>query len=79
MCIRDRYKVLFPLINYKADQAVRKVMQMSVTVVEMCLKGPRSQKLYVLESIPGVNMENLVAIVEKCLSDHHLRQEYQKK
>ena len=33
------YKVLFPLINYKADQAVRKLMQMPVKVVEMCLKG----------------------------------------
>ena len=62
------YKVLFPLINYKADQAVRKLMQMPVTVVEMCLKGPGSQKLYVLESIPGVNVGKLVAIAEKCLS-----------
>ena len=59
---------LFPLINYKADQAVRKLMQMPVTVVEMCLKGPGSQKLYVLESIPGVNVGKLVAIAEKCLS-----------
>lgn len=43
-------------------------MQMPVTVVEMCLKGPGSQKLYVLESIPGVNVGKLVAIAEKCLS-----------
>ena len=62
------YKVLFPLIQYKADQAVRKLMQMPVTVVEMCLKGPGSQKLYVLESIPGVNVGKLVTIAEKCLS-----------
>ena len=43
-------------------------MQMPVTVVELCLKGPGSQKLYVLESIPGVNVGKLVAIAEKCLS-----------
>lgn len=41
---------------------------MPVTVVEMCVKGPGSQKLYVLESIPGVNVGKLVAIAEKCLS-----------
>ena len=43
-------------------------MQMPVTVVEMCLKGPGSQKLYVLESIPGVNVGKSVTIAEKCLS-----------
>ena len=31
------YKVLFPLIKYKADQAVRKLMQMPVTVVAECV------------------------------------------
>ena len=41
---------------------------MPVTVIEMCLKGPGSQKLYVLESIPGVNVAKLVTIAEKCLS-----------
>ena len=59
---------MFPLIKYKADQAVRKLMQMPVTVVEMCLKGPGSQKLCVLESIPGVNVGKLVTFAEKCLS-----------
>lgn len=70
---------LFPLINYKADQAVRKLMQMPVTVVEMCLKGPGSRKLYVLESISGVNGESWLQLLRNVCQNHHLRQEYQKK
>ena len=67
------YKVLFPLIKYKADQAVRKLMQMLVTVVAILLKGPGSQKLYVLESIPGENGGTLATFAEKCLSKSSLR------
>ena len=62
------YKVFFPLVNYKADQAIRKLMQMHVTVVQMSLNGPASQKLYVLESMPGADVQRVVKLAEKCLS-----------
>lgn len=45
------YKAVFPLIQYKTEQAVRKVMQMPVSVIQMTLNGPGSQKLYVLENV----------------------------
>jgi hypothetical protein len=60
------YKFCFPLVNYKSDQAVRKLMQMPVTIVQMSLKGPGSQKLYVLESMPGVDLKVVVKLAEKC-------------
>lgn len=41
------YKVLFPLVKYKAEQAIRKLMQMLVTILQMTLNAPGSQKLYV--------------------------------
>jgi hypothetical protein len=64
------YKFCFPLVNYKADQAVRKLMQMPVTIVQMSLKGPGSQKLYVLESMPGVDLKVVVKLAEKCFSQN---------
>ena len=64
------YKFCFPLVNYKADQAIRKLMQMPVTTVHMSLKGPGSQRLYVLESMPGVDLKNVVKLAEKCFSQN---------
>ncbi len=64
------YKFCFPLVNYKSDQAVRKLMQMPVTIVQMSLKGPGSQKLYVLESMPGVDLKVVVKLAKKCFSQN---------
>ena len=56
------YKTSFPLVN----QSIRKLMQMPLTVVQMCLNGPGSQKLYLLETMPGVDLPNMIKIAVKC-------------
>ena len=61
------YKKFFPLIGYKADQAVRKVMQMPVSVVQMSLQGPGSQKLFVIANVPGMDVQRFARLAEKCL------------
>ena len=56
------------LVKYKAEQAITKLMQMMMTIVQMTLNGPGSQKLYVLESLEGVDIQKVINIAEKCLS-----------
>ena len=52
---------------YKADQAVTKVMQMPVSVVQMCLQGPGLQKLFVIANVPGMDIHRFTRLAEKCL------------
>ncbi|XP_022809536.1 uncharacterized protein LOC111346511, partial [Stylophora pistillata] len=60
------YKRYFPLVKYKAEQAVRKLLQMPVTIVQMTLNGPGSQRLYVLETLQGVDICRVIKMAEKC-------------
>lgn len=40
--LASSYKRNFPLVKYKAEQAVRKLLQMPVTIIQMTLNGPGS-------------------------------------
>lgn len=65
--LSSAYKTFFPLIPYKADQAIRKVMQMPVAVVQLSLQGPGSQRLYLLANVPGMDFQRFARITEQCL------------
>ena len=65
--LASSYKRYFPLVKYKAEQAVRKLLQMPVTIIQMTLNGPGSQRLYDLETLQGVDIPRVINMAEKCL------------
>ena len=65
--LASSYKRFFPLVKYKAEQAVRKLLQMPVTIIQMTLNGPGSQRLYALELLQGVDIPRVINMAEKCL------------
>ena len=65
--LASSYQRYFPLVKYKAEQAVRKLLQIPVTIIQMTLNGPGSQRLYVLETWQGVDIRRVINMAEKCL------------
>lgn len=60
----------FTIVSYKTDKAVRRIMQLPVVVIRVCLEGPGSQRLYVTPKMRGVNYSLFPSLIEKCVLSH---------
>ena len=55
----------FTTVIYKSDKAVRRIMQLPVAVIRLCMEGPGSHKLYVTSKTRGVNYSLFPRLIEK--------------
>lgn len=51
--------------SYRSDKAIRRIMQLPVVVIRLCLNGPGSQKLYVTEKMKGVEYSFFPVLINR--------------
>lgn len=65
--LASTYQACFPHLKYRSEQAVRKLMQIPVAVVQMKLGNAGSQKLFAIENVPDLNAQRFKALAQTLL------------